>query len=759
MLPDWQAGAVLVPLIALRVILLSRDASPARRVFSHAVALVIFAAVGFFWAAAVAEWKLKDELPETWQGRDVEISGVIAEMVQSNDRGVRFVFDVDHVYTLNAKLPSRVSLMWYQTDNVSLPELKAGQYWRLVARLHRPHGNANPGGFDFEAWMLERDIRAVGYIRAEPAARLIKPLVWRPGYLLERCREAARSHLQAALEGQPYAGVIVALAIGDQQAIPPDQWKVFTRTGVNHLISISGLHITMVASMAVLLTLQLWRLSEKLMLGIPARRAAVICGLAVAIGYAALSGFAVPAQRTVYMLAVVALALWSNWTTAPSGVLAAAAALVVLIDPMAVISPGFWLSFGAVAVIMLVLGSRIGRQGWLKAWAHTQWAVTLALVPLLLALFQQVSLVSPLANAFAIPVVSLGVVPLSLAAAVIPVDGLAYAAHELMALCVIGLKMLSDWPAAVWQQHAPPAWTIPVAVAGAVWMLLPRGFPARWAGASMMLPLFLSAPKSIPPGELQVTVLDVGQGLAVVARTHKHALLYDTGPAFSEQIDAGGRIVVPYLRASGVRALDALIISHDHSDHTGGALSVLQAVPVGWVDSSLPKEHTINLNALHARRCDAGQRWEWDGVSFEFLYPQAGDYNSAKDNDRSCVLRINSPYGSVLLPGDIEKYSESRLLQSAEPLRTDVVIAPHHGSRTSSTPGFVQAVAPAVTVFSVGYLNRFGHPHPVVNARYRHAGSRTIRTDFSGAVLLSMNSAGINVENWRDSHRRYWTGR
>jgi competence protein ComEC len=758
LLPDWKAAAVLVPLIALWVIL-SRTSSPAQRACLHAVALVTFAAGGFFWAATVADRKLADELPEMWQGRDIEISGVVAEMVQPNDRGVRFVFDVDHVYTLNAKIASRISLMWYRTDAALLPELQAGQYWRLVTRLHRPRGNANPGGFDFEAWMLERDIRAVGYVRADPAPHLIKPLVWRAGYLLERCREAARAHLQAALGERPYGGVIVALAIGDQQAIPADQWQVFTRTGVNHLISISGLHITMVASMAVLLMLRLWRLSERLMLIIPARRAAVLCGLVVAIGYAAVSGFAVPAQRTVYMLAVVALALWNNWTTGPTGVLAAAAALVVVLDPMAVIAPGFWLSFGAVAVIMLVLGSRIGEQGWVRAWAHTQWAVTLALIPLLLALFQQVSLVSPLANAFAIPVVSLGVVPLSLLAAVIPVDGLAYAAHELMALCMIVLKVLSDWPAAVWQQHAPAAWTIPIAVTGAAWMLLPKGFPARWVGASLMLPLFLSMPEGIPSGELQVTVLDVGQGLAVVVRTHEHALLYDAGPAFNEQIDAGDRIVVPYLRASGIRSLDAMIISHDHSDHTGGAMSVLQAVPVGWLDSSLPKTHTLNLTATRARLCDAGQRWEWDGVSFGFLYPRAGDYNFAKDNDRSCVLRISSPYGSVLLPGDIEKYSESRLLQSAGSLRSDVVIAPHHGSRTSSTPGFVHAVAPEVTVFSVGYLNRFGHPHPVVSARYRQAGSRTIRTDFSGAVLISVNSAGIAVENWRDTHRKYWSGR
>lgn len=291
-------------------IVLARHSGAAIRAFSHALAIVTFAAAGFFWAAAVGSWKLADDLPEIWEGRDVEVSGVIAEMVQPNDRGVRFLLDVERAYTLNARIPSRISLMWYDNDSASPPDLHAGQRWRMTVRLHRPHGNANPDGFDFEAWMLERGIRAVGYLRAQPAAHLIEPLVWRPGYLLERSREAARKDLLEALDDQPYAGVIVALAIGDQQAIPPDQWQVFTRTGVNHLMSISGLHITMVASMVFLLVLRLWRTSETLVLKLPAVRAATVCGLAVALVYAALSGFAVPAQRTVYMLAVVVVALW-----------------------------------------------------------------------------------------------------------------------------------------------------------------------------------------------------------------------------------------------------------------------------------------------------------------------------------------------------------------------------------------------------------------------------------------------------------------
>jgi competence protein ComEC len=759
-LPDLTGATALVPLAALWVVL-SRQSGASPRAFAHVVAIVAFAASGFFWAAAVGHWKLADNLPEIWEGRDVEISGVIAEMVQPNDRGVRFLLDIERAYTLNARIPSRVSLMWYGNDSETPPELHAGQRWRMAVRLHRPHGNANPDGFDFEAWMLERGIRAVGYVRAQPAPHLTTPLAWRPGYLLERSREAAREHLLEALGDRPYAGVIVALAIGDQQAIPPAQWQVFTRTGVNHLMSISGLHITMVASMVGVLVLRLWRRSETLVLKLPAIRAATVCGLTAALAYAAISGFAVPAQRTVYMLAVVAAALWSGWAARSTAVLAAAAALVVVLDPMAVVVPGFWLSFGAVAVIMLAGGSRIGRQGWFRAWAQTQWAVTLALIPFLLAMFQQVSLVSPVANAFAIPLVSLIVVPLALAASMIPLDGIAHASHLVMAFCMFLLQALSDLPDAVWQQHAPPAWAVPVALVGALWMLLPKGFSARWVGTGLLLPLFLSVPEKLPIGELRLTVLDVGQGLAVVVQTREHALLYDTGPAFTEQIDAGGRIVVPYLRAAGIGRLDAMIVSHDDSDHSGGALSVLQAIPVEWVASSLPKNHAIALVAPQSRLCGAGERWQWDGVSFGFLHPQTADYNDSgtNDNDRSCVLRIVSPYGSVLVPGDIEKRSESRLLQSSGNLQSDLLIAPHHGSRTSSTPEFVQAVAPALTVFSVGYRNRFGHPHPAVNARYRQAGSRTLRTDASGALLIHMNRAGVEVRSWRDVDRKYWSGR
>jgi competence protein ComEC len=324
------------------------------------------------------------------------------------------------------------------------------------------------------------------------------------------------------------------------------------------------------------------------------------------------------------------------------------------------------------------------------------------------------------------------------------------------------LQFLSRMPDAAWQQHAPPAWAVPLAVLGALWMLLPRGFPARWLGAALMLPVFLSMPAKPLPGELWLSVLDVGQGLAVTVRTRDHALLYDTGPAFSGQVDAGHRIVVPYLRARGIGRLDGMIVSHDDADHSGGALSVLQAVALDWLASPLSPVHPISEAAAAARRCLAGDRWQWDGVSFEMLHPEADSYNDfdRKDNDRGCVLKIVSPHGSVLLAGDIERSSEIRLLRAdRERLSAEVLVVPHHGSRTSSTPEFVGAVSPRFAIFAVGYRNRFGHPHPAVTARYRKQGSRLLRTDLAGAVLVRINAAGIDAESWREVEKHYWYGR
>lgn len=727
-----------------------------------ALAAPLCIACGFGWAAWCAQSRLAAALPPALEGTDLRIEGVVAELPQADERSLRFEFAVERVLTPGAVVPPRIALSWWGSppgtqSRGSLPELHAGERWQLTVRLRRPHGLQNPNGFDYEAWLLERNIRAVGYVRAPAGARRLAAFVVRPGYAVERVREAVRSRIAAALPEAPYAGVLTALAIGDQRAIAPAQWQVFTRTGVNHLMSISGLHVTMIAGLVAWLVYALWCRSTRLLLRLPARKAAAVAGLLAAFAYAWLAGFAVPAQRTVYMLAVVAAALWSGRVVAASSVLCAALLVVVVIDPWATLAAGFWLSFGAVALILFVTANRLGDVHWLPAWGRVQWAMTLGLAPLLVALFQQVSLVSPLANAFAIPLVSLVVVPLALLGIVVPGSVVLQLAHAAMAACGALLEWLGRLPAAVWQQHAPPAWAVAVALAGIVWMLLPRGFPARWIGLAALLPVFLLAPAPLPEGSARIAVLDVGQGLAVVVHTREHALLYDAGPAWGPQADSGNRVIVPYLRAAGVRRLDGMIVSHSDKDHAGGAASVLAAVPVARFWSSL--DDAAAAGAAVAP-CLAGERWRWNGVDFEVLHPTAAHYARARQrsNDRSCVLRVEAGGQSVLLTGDIERKTERELLQSVPArLPARFLLVPHHGSRTSSSPEFVREVAPQTALVAAGYRNRFGHPKEDVLERYRALGARIYRTDLDGALLVTLGADGsATLQRQRALYRRYW---
>ena len=724
---------------------------------------------GFFWAAGIAQYRLADALDSAWEGRDIQVIGVVAELPQFTERGVRFAFDVEEVVTPQARVPAHIQLFWFARANdadndahLNPARLRAGERWQLVVRLKRPHGAANPHGFDYEAWLLEQNIRATGYIRKDPNNFRLNQLVARPAYAVERLRDALALRLKRVMQDEPYAGVLTALAIGDQHTIPQSQWRVFFRTGVNHLMSISGLHVTLFSSLVFLLVYWLWRQSAWLTQRLPARKAALLFGVAAAFTYALLTGFALPAQRTLYMLSIVAAAVWFDRVSSASRVLILALGVVALLDPWAVLAPGFWLSFGAVAVIFYITSQRIGEfKPWVQA-LRVQGAVTLGLVPAMLLLFQQVSLVSPLANAIAIPVVSYLIVPLTLLGAFIPVDFPLHAAHALMAGLMQALEWFAQAPDAMWQQHAPPAWTILLGVVGVAWLLAPRGFPARLVGITLLLPMFLFAPMPVPPGALQLTVLDVGQGLAVVLRTATHALVYDTGSRYSSDVDAGARTVLPYLRASGVRALDGLIVSHDDNDHSGGAVSVVDGVPVQWLLSSLPDEHAALTRGVRPIRCAAGQHWQMDGVRFEVLHPQPEDYVAKrKDNDRGCVLRVATAQHTVLLPADIEAKSERALLAlDAQKLRADVLIVPHHGSRTSSTVEFVQAVQPQVAIFSVGYRNRFGHPKADVVARYAAIPAQLLQSDIEGAIEVMLpNSGPITTQSYRKQNPRYWRGR
>jgi len=721
--------------------------------------------VGFAWAGMLAHGRLADALPEDSEGRDTEVVAVVSALPQRFENGWRFDMDVERS---ELRLPRHVSVAWYRSvlldpDDLSDPAaVHVGERWRLTLRCKRPHGNANPHGFDYEGWLFEQGVRATCYVRPRAGSQRLERFVSSPATLVQALRENVRSRFQAVLGDRPYAGILVALAVGDQRAIDQGLWLQFARTGLTHLLSVSGLHITLVAGLAYALVNALWRRSARLPLYFPAQQAAAVAGICAALFYSLLAGFAVPAQRTLYMLAVVGLSLIARRTIAVRKVLSAALCAVLAVDPWAVLSAGFWLSFGAVSLLFYAGSGRIAKDHWLAAWGRAQWAMSVGMLPLMLALFQQFSLVSPLANAVAIPSVSFVITPLVLLAAIPGFEFLLWPADALTSALMAGVAWLAAMPLAVWQQQAPPAWAFTLGLLGTLWLLAPRGFPARWVGGALFLPLVLLPPDRPAAGAARLTVLDVGQGLAVHVQTSHHDLLFDTGPAFSPDANSGNRIIVPYLRAIGVRRLDAMVVSHADKDHSGGAESVLDAIPVDLLTSSLDDASPLLSRPLPKRRCADGQAWDWDGVRFLVLHPSPESYASParKTNDMSCVLRIETASGSALVPSDIEALSEEALLRKRGPaLRADVLVVPHHGSRTSSTAGFVTAVGARQAVFAVGYRNRFGHPKGDIVAGYRRSGAALFRSDRDGAVSFEFADGSIRVAAQRENQPRYWYGR
>jgi len=733
-------------------------------------------ALGFTYAALRAHVRMADELRFEDEGRDLRVLGTIDSLPARLLRGARFEFAIEQVLAPAVRVPERIALAWYGQH----VDVRPGERWELTVRLRRPHGAMNPGGFDFEAWMLERNLRASGYVRdgaRDETPRLVADMVWTPGAMVDRARHVLRDRLERRLQGSRYAGVIVALVLGDQRAIGEDDWSLFNRTGIAHLVSISGLHITMVAGLVALAAGQAWRRSRRLLAWAPAQTAAAVIAMIAAFLYCLLAGWGVPAQRTFFMLAVVAIALLARIGTRPALTLALAAFVVCVLDPWAVLAAGFWLSFGAVAAILLTVSGRpaFARHGWrvrLAAAARVQLAVTIALVPLTIALFQQVSVVSPLANAIAIPVVSLAVTPLALAGAFfvwLPEPLAAFAvpflalAHWLMALLAEGLRHAIDFPWTSISIAAPPPWALVLAIAGVVWLLMPRGWPLRASGALWLLPLFLWPSARPAAGEIWMTALDIGQGMAVLVETaderRTYALLYDTGPRYLGQADAGGRLILPYLRWRGIDHLDWLVVSHLDSDHSGGAASILRGTSVARVLTSVDRSHAMLVGARAVQRCEAGQAFTLGVAAVRVLHPATNDYESGNrsTNAMSCVIELRAPAARLLLTGDIPAAEEAALIARTPDVRATLASAPHHGSRHSSSADFVAAVASKWVVFQSGYRNRFGHPDAQVVKRWRDAGAKAVRTDAAGAVTWEFAADGsASVVAWREAQARYW---
>ncbi len=715
--------------------------------------------LGFAWALYSAHSILSRELAPGLEGRDLLVEGAIISLPERRGRQTRFQLDVDRLMDGEQLVPSPgpVRLSWY----LGAPEIRAGERWRLLVRLKRPHGFFNGSGFDYEAWLFRQGIRATGYVRASAKNRRLDDGAGK--FHIHGARQDLRSRIQEVLGDSPTLGLVLALAIGDRSVLSGAEWRALSLTGTNHLVAISGLHIGIVAGWTYFLVLRLWPVSERLALWCAAPRAAAAAALCAALVYAALAGFAIPTQRALIMLTVILGGVLLRRQSRPLHSLAVALTLVVALDPLSLLSIGFWLSFGAVGVILYALEGRLSTGGRSWQWGRIQWTVAIGLLPLLLWIWGRAAVGAPLVNLVAVPLFSLVIVPLvMLGTLLVQVPhlgaGLLKLGAWLLSWSMQALEAAADSSVLVSVSPQLPAWAWLWALVGVALLLAPRGLPARWLGLLCMMPLLLLRPQAPGPGEVWLTLLDVGQGLSAVIRTRGHTLVYDTGARFSPRFDAASAVLVPYLRAQGISRIERLVLSNADNDHAGAAQELLAWIPAADILSGEPRR--LSLVDARAAPCEAGTEWSWDGVRFRMLHPGGDEHWTG--NDASCVLAVDNGAARILLPGDIEARAEAFLVDNrGGQLRADILIVPHHGSATSSTPDFVSAVKPDFALVAAGYRNRYGFPRPGVMQRWRQAGARLIDTASAGAVRFRIHASGL-IEGPHLARRdagRYWTHR
>ena len=657
--------------------------------------------------------------------------------------------------------PQRMS----STYSADPRRIHPGQVWSAQVRLRTPVGQRNVYGFDLETWLFQKGIGLSGVVKtdASPPVLLDSPPSLQGR--LDQLRHQIRERIRLSLEDGPYWGVMAGLVVGDQAAISTDDWRIFSMTGISHLVSISGMHVTMFALLARWLVAQLWRgLSRppfRLGLWLPAPPVMAIAGVLAAVGYSLLAGFNIPAQRTAIMVTVMSVGLLIGEQSRPWRMLALTLFIVLLLDPTAVLAPGFWLSFVAVAILF---SQPSGLPAWQSA-IRAQLAISLALAPLTMLLFQQVSLIGPLANALAIPVVTFLVTPLALAGSLLA--GLGWDAplvwgHWVFAQLQAVMVWLSErsWASLRW--HAPPIWAVLLACLGVLGALHRPFGRFRLVAPLLAFGLWTGRPVPPAPGDFELHAFDVGQGSAVLVRTASQALLFDTGPTMGAT-HAAERVIAAQLAGLGLRRLTGLVVSHQDDDHASGAQWVADHFRPNWVLGSLPRGFPLRDWVA----CQAGQSWQWDGVIFRMIHPfESPDGESKGRNEDSCVLMVEDQKGHrLLLTGDISQTQESEVLarqpwlmgidKRAKATKT-ILVAAHHGSRDSSGADWLQALEPDWVLVQAGYRNRFGHPTRPVLERSAAVGSSVLRTDLQGGLQMRWQDGRWQVSQAQTLTRRFW---
>lgn len=686
------------------------------------------------------------QIPTKWENQTLLAEGWIASIPEPAYRSTRFeLADVKLQHDGHTlPLQGRLQLSWYNA-----PALQAGQGWRISVRLRRPRGFRNPGSLDYERLLFIRQIAATGTVNTATNPELLPD----KRYPVTQLRQKIHEQLHTVLTSHSMLGILSALAIGERQAISQHQWQVLNATGTTHLMAISGLHIGLVAGLLYGLIFSLWSRITILLRYCPAPKATMLLAWIGACGYAALAGFALPTQRALLMLAVLTLAVLCTRLASACRVLALALISVLLYDPTASLSAGFWLSFGAVAVLTYLL---FGRQG--KFWPRAivlQLGLSLALIPATLWFFQYATLIAPLANLIAIPWVSVMVVPFTLLGAVCSLfsDTLAWGLWQLagqnMEVLWWLLGQFSQLDGLQFRLPAPPLWTLPFALFGMVLLLAPRGWPGRWLGLLLCLPLFTFEQSEPDSGTAWFTLLDVGNGLAAVVRTEQHVLVYDTGARLGADLDAGKAVIIPFLRQQGISKIDVLIVSHASAHHYGGVRSLQAAFPIQHILTGTPDQISLS----NAQACEQGILWHWEGVSLKILHPPAKGY--WRDQAASCVLLVETGGQRLLLMGDLEQPGLATIKPYLSDLgHIDILVPPHHGWRTLPEADWLAHLQPDYVLFASRYRNRYGYPRAATKQQYPAA--QLLNTAHSGAIQFVLGSKPLHAVEYRQQNLRYW---
>ncbi|GMT40947.1 MAG: DNA internalization-related competence protein ComEC/Rec2 [bacterium] len=727
---------------------------------------VLFFLAGLGWAGFVTGHQLSKSLPQELTGKDIIVEGIVEGLPAREGRVVRFNFNVFHSEQVEGKrISGRIRVSDYRRNSIN-PQ--PGEAWRLLLRVKSPHGFANPAGFDYEKWLFSQRIIATAYIRKNKTSfsrinhRL--PDLDRSA-VIDRMRLQIAAQIKNSLGDSSFRGMITALATGDRRAITSQQWSVLQTTGTSHLMAISGLHVGLVAGIAFFLFRFLFAAVPQLPLLIPSHKAAAIVAMFCAAFYSLMAGFSLPTQRALLMLTVLMVAIILRRRVRALDILSLTLLLVLILDPLSILSAGFWLSFAAVAMILYILQQRSHRNDWTESstfkTVNMQLKLSLMMAPATLIFFQQIPLSGPVANLVAIPVVAFLIVPLVLLASLsFLLFGGGFVEHNLYRLADYVLQLL--WTLLESLARATEALPFSVehsavALAGLVFtilvLMLPAGLKIRKLALVGLLAFFFPLHSQLREGEFRVILLDVGQGLSAVIMTGRHALLFDTGARFSKRFNAGDAVVLPVLKSLSINRLDTLIVSHGDNDHSGGVQKVLAGMEVKQV---ITNEKIIDTgDGTKVTPCRAGLQWQWEGVSFRILHPDTD--GTTMSNNASCVLHVKSSFASILLPADIEEEAEKEIISRyPDTLRSNILIAGHHGSNTSSSDDFINAVSPQLVLFPAGWRNRYHHPAKKVLHRLAIRQIKSMITGECGAITIRVAEAGVSAWSWRQSNRKIW---